>query len=73
VIHPSIHPKENVRQLFLCTKSVMSIEENRLTYGEHIGMPKYDEGNYKAVYVVDDGRMLVLLDHLSEYRFFLVS
>jgi hypothetical protein len=35
-IHPSIHPKENVRQL-LCTKSVMSIEENGLTYGEHIG------------------------------------
>jgi hypothetical protein len=36
-------------------------------------MPKYDEGYYKAVYVVDDGQMLVLLDHLSTSRFFLVS
>jgi hypothetical protein len=25
---------------------------------------------YKGVFVVDDGRMLVLLDHLAESRFF---
>ncbi len=32
---PSIHPKENIRQL-LCTKALMSVEENGVTYGVHI-------------------------------------
>jgi hypothetical protein len=32
--NPSIHPKENVRQL-LCAKNLMSIEENGLIYGAY--------------------------------------
>jgi hypothetical protein len=32
--NPSIHPKENVRQL-LCAKNLMLVEENGLTYGAY--------------------------------------
>lgn len=61
-IHPSNHPKENVRQLLREWADIWCAY-------------RYAEiwQGYKAVLVVDDGRMLVLLDHLSESRFFLVS
>ncbi len=62
VIHPSNHPKENVRQLLREWADIWCAY-------------RYAElwQGYKAVLVVDDGRMLVLLDDLSESRFFLVS